>query len=302
MSDQIHYFAFSLKGWSAHKNLGDCIDRQLRANGGCHAVVEVQAPINALYSITGFLPMKFYDTSPFKPGEYVRITPVAASHNDVAEDLRAKCKDTTEWTTEKWREYANLCMLLDEAKQAYVHLNAELTDALITKFEHKYITSTAMNGRVAWSKELKQYVGLPGDPENEQNAATLNGWFSVWMAAHEAQQAKAQRPKCSVEAEIKAPFLTTMNGTPCAWEDILPHMPQGIVCYVANEEDWLHVNPDLAIIAQYRHNYSTDRYVGIDGSTYNFAEPALPNECTLNIAVDADVVDFGTVNEDRRVR
>ena len=229
MSDQIHYFAFSLKGWSAHKNLGDCIDRQLRANGGCHAVVEVQAPINALYSITGFLPMKFYDTSPFKPGEYVRITPVAASHNDVAEDLRAKCKDTTEWTTEKWREYANLCMLLEEE-----------------------------------------------------------------------QQADAQR-KCPVVVEVKAPFLTSINGSPCAWEDILPHMPQGIVCYVANEEDWLHVEPGLAIVTKYNHD--THQYMCVDGSTYNYADPALPNECTLNIATamppsPVDIVNFGTVNEE----
>ena len=188
ITDQVHYYAFSVSGWSAHEDLGTCIERQLMAHRGCYAVVKVYAPIKATYSITRYLPDEYYDTSAFKPGEQVYFTHVAAPHRGVPEDYRPACKDTTEWTTEKWREYANLCMLLDEAQQAKAQLDDELMDALITKFEHKYIMSTAMSGRVAWSKELKQYVGLPGDPENEQNAATLNGWFNVWMAATAAMQ------------------------------------------------------------------------------------------------------------------
>ena len=115
--------------------------------------------------------------------------------------------------------------------------------------------------------------------------------------------------KASIRAEVKAPFLTSINGLPCAWEDTLKHMPQGIVCYATNEADWLHVCPDVAIITKYRHDYSTDKYVGIDGSTYNYAEPCFPCESTLDLKVSwataprpVEVMDFGTVNEDRRVR
>ena len=92
-----------------------------------------------------------------------------------------------------------------------------------------------------------------------------------------------QKPTLStaVAVEVKSPFLTSINGSPCAWEDILPHMPQGIVCYATNDAAWLHVNPDLAIITEYNHG--THQYMCTDGSTYNYADPALPNECTLNI-------------------
>lgn len=108
--------------------------------------------------------------------------------------------------------------------------------------------------------------------------------------------------KASVVAEVKAPFLTSINGLPCAWEDILPHMPQGIVCYATNEAEWLHVNPDIAIITKYRPDYSTDRYVCIDGSTYTYAEPCFPCESTLNLMTaqlphPVEVVDFGTVKD-----
>lgn len=118
MSDQIHYFAFNFAGWSAHENLGDCIDRQLQANQGCYAVMRVLAPIKATYSITRHLPDKYYDTSVFMPGEQVSFTPVAAPHGEVAEDYRATCKDTTDWSVEKWREYANELLVLEEAAQS----------------------------------------------------------------------------------------------------------------------------------------------------------------------------------------
>ena len=229
ITDQVHYYAFSFSGWSAHEDLGTCIERQLLAHRGCYAVMKVYAPIKATYSISRYLPSKFYDTSAFKPGEQLRSTPVLAPHAEVAEEFRPACKDTTDWTVDQWREYANELLVLEEE-----------------------------------------------------------------------QQAGAQR-KCPVVVEVKAPFLTSINGSPCAWEDILPHMPYGIVCYVTNEAEWLHVEPGLAIVTKYNHD--THQYMCVDGSTYNYADPALPNECTLNIATamppsPVDIVNFGTVNEE----
>ena len=84
-------------------------------------------------------------------------------------------------------------------------------------------------------------------------------------------------------AEVKAPFLTSKNGLPCAWEDILPYMPQGILCYATNDAELLHVEPDLAIITQYGHD--TRQYLSIDGTSYKYAEPAMPCESTLDIKV-----------------
>lgn len=116
--------------------------------------------------------------------------------------------------------------------------------------------------------------------------------------AAKAAPPDAQR-KCPVVVEVKAPFLTSINGSPCAWEDILLHMPYGIVCYVTNEAEWLHVEPGLAIVTKYNHD--THQYMCVDGSTYNYADPALPNECTLNIATAMQPEPgtdeyFGTVN------
>ena len=102
-----------------------------------------------------------------------------------------------------------------------------------------------------------------------------------------------EKLKASLAAEIKAPFLTSKNGLPCAWEDILPHMPYGIVCYATNDAEWLHVEPDLVIVTKYNHD--THQYTCINGATYNYADPALPNECTLNVTTG--IVDFGTVND-----
>ena len=252
MTEEIHYFAFNIEGWSAHENLGDCIDRQLCANGGCYAVMKVQAPIKATYSISSFLPQRYYDTSAFNPGEQVYFTPVLAPHSEVSEDFRPQCKDTTGWTVEKWREYANLTMLLEEAKQAKAQQDAALESLL---------------------EQARNY----------KKPSTL------------------EKLKAPVVAEIKAPFLTSKNGLPCAWEDILPHMPQGIVCYATNEAEWLHVSPDIAIITKYRPDYSTGRYMCIDGSTYNYAEPALPHECTLNFVASVPEPGaeeyFGTVKD-----
>ena len=115
--NQGHYFAFNLEGFAAYKGLGECIDHQLRNNGGCYAVMKVQAPIEATYSIARFLPSEFYPDSPFKPGEEVYFTPCAAPHDEVAEDYRAGCKDTTGWTVEQWREYANGMMAYNEEAQ-----------------------------------------------------------------------------------------------------------------------------------------------------------------------------------------
>ena len=123
------------------------------------------------------------------------------------------------------------------------------------------------------------------------------------LVLEEEQQADAQR-KGPVVVEEKAPFLTSINGSPCAWEDILPHMPYGIVCYVTNEAEWLHVEPGLAIVTKYNHD--THQYMCVDGSTYNYADPALPNECTLNIMKTTPESKpepgtdeyFGTVNEE----
>lgn len=132
MTEEIHYFAFNLAGWSAHENLGDCIDRQLRANGGCYAVMEVQAPIKATYSISSFLPHRYYDTSAFKPDEKVYFTPVLAPHAEVAKDYRAGCTDTTDWAVEQWRECANGLLMMEEWRE-YVHGTMLLEDGEGTK-------------------------------------------------------------------------------------------------------------------------------------------------------------------------
>lgn len=123
---ELHYFAFNLVGWSAHENLGECIDRQLSANGGCHAVMKVHAPIKATYNISRFLPDEYYDTSPFKPGEKVYFTPVLARHDEVYEDYRSFCTDTTDWDVDKWRKYSELTMILDEAKRDVAELEADI--------------------------------------------------------------------------------------------------------------------------------------------------------------------------------
>ena len=115
--EQGHYFAFNLEGFSTHENLGTCIDRQIRHNRTCYAVMKVQAPIEATYSIARFVPSEFYPDSPFKPGEEVYFTPCAAPHAEVAEDYRGGCTDTTGWTMEQWREYANGMMADNEEAQ-----------------------------------------------------------------------------------------------------------------------------------------------------------------------------------------
>ena len=70
-------------------------------------------------------------------------------------------------------------------------------------------------------------------------------------------------------------------------------MPYGVVCYATNDAEWLHVEPDLVIVTKYNHD--THQYTCINGATYNYADPALPNECTLNVTTG--IVDFGTVND-----
>ena len=114
--EEAHYFAFNLEGFAAYKGLGECIDHQLRNNGGCYAVMRVHAPIKATYSIARFLPYKFYEDSAFNPGEPVYFTPVAAPHKEVAKDYRAGCTDTTDWAVEQWREYANGILAFEDGE------------------------------------------------------------------------------------------------------------------------------------------------------------------------------------------
>jgi len=103
-TQETHYYAFCLSGWSVHEKLNDCIELQLMAHGSCYAVMQVYAPIKAVYSIKRHLPAKYYPDSQYKPGEQVYFLPVAAPHMNVPSDYHDKCIDTTDWTIEMWRD------------------------------------------------------------------------------------------------------------------------------------------------------------------------------------------------------
>ena len=66
-----HFYAYSIFGWSANECLYECIARQVFANRDCYAVFIVDAPIQATYNISGFVPKLFYPDSVYKPGEEV---------------------------------------------------------------------------------------------------------------------------------------------------------------------------------------------------------------------------------------